>query len=140
MLDDSVTAPMYAVAAQDADRAIVAAEAKLRAAQLSADVGMLDTLITDELLFTGPYGRLATKADDLAAHGSGVVRFRAHEPEELRDRSVGPDVAIAALRVRLSVEVNGQVFAGTYRYTRVWAREDGGAWRVVGGHVSRVGD
>jgi ketosteroid isomerase-like protein len=53
---------------------------------------------------------------------------------------VGSDVAIAALRARLSVEVNGQVFVGTYRYTRVWSREDGGAWRVAGGHVSRVGE
>jgi hypothetical protein len=27
---------------------------------------------------------------------------------------------------------------GTYRYTRVWAREAGEDWRVVGGHVSEV--
>jgi hypothetical protein len=26
---------------------------------------------------------------------------------------------------------------GTYRYTRIWARERD-AWRVVGGHVSEV--
>ena len=139
MIDDSVMAPMYAIAAHDADPGIVAAEAKLRAAQLSADVVTLDALIADDLLFTGPDGQLATKADDLAAHSSGVVRFRAHDPEELRVRKVSSDVAIAALRARLSVEVNGQLFSGTYRYTRVWARVEGGAWRVAGGHVSQVG-
>jgi ketosteroid isomerase-like protein len=26
--------------------------------------------------------------------------------------------------------------SGTYRYTRVWAKEEGGAWRIVAGHVS----
>jgi len=129
---------MHAVASPGADRAVVDAEATLRAAQLSADIGALDRLIDDELLFTGPDGELATKADDLAAHGSGVVRFRAHEPEELRVRTVGTDVAIAALRARLSVEVNGQLFAGTYRYTRVWARDKSGQWRVAGGHVSQI--
>ena len=139
MIDDSVLAPMYAIAAHDADTGIIAAEAKLRAAQLSADVATLDALIADDLLFTGPDGQLASKADDLAAHGSGVVRFRAHEPEELRVRKVGSDVAIAALRARLSVEVNGQLFSGTYRYTRVWTRGEDGAWRVAGGHVSQVG-
>jgi ketosteroid isomerase-like protein len=50
---------------------------------------------------------------------------------------VGPDVAVTALRARLAVEVGGKLVRGSYRYTRVWARE-GGRWRVVGGHVSEV--
>jgi ketosteroid isomerase-like protein len=122
----------------EADPAIVAAESRLRAAQLAADVAALDALIADALLFTGPDGQLGTKAQDLAAHASGLVRFREHAPEELRVRAVGPDVAIAALRARLAVEVAGTLVRGTYRYTRVWAREGAGGWRVVGGHVSEV--
>lgn len=121
-----------------ADPEIAALEVQLRAAQLNADVIALDRLIADDLLFTGPDGQLGTKAQDLDAHASGVVRFRAHEPEELRVRRVGENVAIAALRARLSVEVAGTVMRGTYRYTRVWARENGGPWRVVAGHVSEV--
>ena len=117
---------------------IVACEAHLRAAQLEADVVLLDTLLSEDLLFTGPDGRLATKQEDLAAHTSGALRFRAHVPEELRIRRVGTDVAVAALRARLAVEVAGTIHEGTYRYTRVWAREDGTTWRVVGGHVSAV--
>ena len=131
-------ATMRSVLVGDADDEIVAREAELRAAQLAADVAALDRLIADELLFAGPDGQLGTKAQDLDAHGSGVVRFRAHEPEELRVRRVGADVAIASLRARLTVEVGGQTVQGTYRYTRVWAREDGRMWRVVGGQVSEV--
>jgi hypothetical protein len=51
---------------------------------------------------------------------------------------VGADVAVSALRARLAVEVAGALVRGTYRYSRVWAREGGGPWRVVGGHVSEV--
>jgi ketosteroid isomerase-like protein len=120
------------------DPEIAALESELRKAQLAADVAALDRLIADELLFTGPDGQLGTKAQDLEAHGSGVVRFRSHEPEELRVRRVGKNVAVAALRARLAVEVAGTIMRGTYRYTRVWAREKGGPWRVVGGHVSEV--
>ena len=120
------------------DEEIVALEAELRAAQLGADVAALDRLLADELLFAGPDGQLGTKAQDLEAHGSGIVKFRAHDPEELRVRRIGGDVAIASLRTRLAVELGGRVVRGTYRYTRVWAREDGRRWRVVGGQVSEI--
>lgn len=113
-------------------------EARLRAAQLAGDVQMLDALIAEELLFTGPDGQLATKADDLASHASGAVRFVEHEPQELRVRSVADDVAIAALRARLVVSVGGARIEGVFRYTRVWSREADGMWRVAGGHVSAV--
>jgi ketosteroid isomerase-like protein len=131
-------AGMDAVLVGAPDPEIVALEERLRAAQLAADVPALDALIAEELLFTGPGGELATKAEDLAAHGSGTVRVRGHEPEELRVRRVGPDVAVAALRARLAVEVAGTLVEGRFRYTRVWAREADGVWRVVGGHVSPV--
>jgi len=129
---------MNAVLVGGPDPEIVALEAQLRAAQLAADVSALDALIADELLFTGPDGSVGTKEQDLAAHRSGAVRFRAHEPEELRVRRVGADVAVTALRARLTVEVGGTLAHGTYRYTRVWARERAGEWRVVGGHVSEI--
>lgn len=139
MTDPDVPA-MERVLVGEADPEIVSLEARIRAAQLAADVPALDRLIAGELLFTGPDGRPGTKAEDLEAHGSGAVRFLAHEPEELRIRRVGADVAVTALRARLSVRVAGAVVDGTYRYTRVWAREGGGPWRVVGGHVSQVPD
>ena len=121
-----------------ADPEIVALEARIRTAQLDADATALDALIADELLFTGPDGQLGTKAGDLHAHQSGIVRFRVHEPEELRIRRIGDDVAVTALRARLAVEVAGRLVEGTYRYTRVWAREGGRTWRVVAGHVSQI--
>ena len=117
------------------DPEIAALEAELRAAQLTADVAALDRLIADDLLFTGPDGALATKAQDLAAYRDGVMRVATHEPEALRVRRIGADVAIVALRARMTGSYAGTPFAGVARYTRVWARE-GGRWRIAGGHVS----
>lgn len=131
-------ASMQAALVGAADPEIVALEARIRAAQMSGDVDTLDALIADELLFTGPDGQLATKAQDLEAHRSGAVRFRGHEPEELRVHRVGANVIVSALRAVLSVEVGGSLVRGEYRYTRVWAREGDGPWRVVAGHVSEV--
>ena len=120
------------------DQEIVILEARIRAAQLRADLIALDDLISDDLLFTGPDGQLGTKEQDIEAYRSGTVKFMAHVPEELRIRRVSADVAISSLRAQLTVDVDGHLSHGTYRYTRVWAREDGRAWRVVGGHVSLV--
>jgi ketosteroid isomerase-like protein len=129
---------MEAVLVGAADPEIVALETRIRLAQLGADVATLNDLIADTLLFTGPDGQLGTKAQDLAAHGSGAVRFVRHEPEELRIQRVRDGVALVALRARLAVEVGGRLVSGTYRYTRVWARDGDQPWRVVGGHVSEV--
>ena len=129
---------MDSVVVGEPEEEIVALEAQMRKAQLAGDVEALEKLISDDLLFAGPDGQLATKEQDLEAHASGIVRFREHEPEELRIRRVGTDVAIVSLRANLSVEVGGRLSSGVYRYTRIWARESGSDWRVVGGHVSEV--
>jgi hypothetical protein len=133
-----VVDPLEAVLVGPHDPEIVELESRIRTAQLTADVAALDAIIAEALLFTGPDGQLGTKSQDLQAHASGIVRFRAHEPEELTIRRVGSDVAVTALRTRLAVEVDGNLIRGTFRYTRVWARENGEPWRVVGGHVSEV--
>lgn len=121
-----------------ADPELVALEARLRRAQLDADVKALDDLIADDLLFTGPDGELSTKQHDLEAHATGAVRFRRHEPEALQLRRVGNAVVLAAMRATLTVEVGGVVVTGTFRYTRIWARDAEASWRVVGGHVSML--
>jgi Calcium/calmodulin dependent protein kinase II Association. len=128
---------MEAVLIGNPDPEIAGIEAQLRLAQLAGDTNALEQLISDDLLFAGPDGQLASKGQDLKAHASGAVRFREHVPEELRVRRVGSDVAISSLRARLAVEVGGSVTQGVFRYTRVWSRENG-KWRVAGGHVSEV--
>ena len=121
----------------DGNAEVVECEAMLREAQLKADVDALDRLISDDLLFAGPDGALATKAQDLDAHRSGVVRFVSHEPRALKIRMVRDDVAVASLEADLAVRVGGAEHKGRFRYTRVWARE-GEEWRVVGGQVSEI--
>jgi Domain of unknown function (DUF4440) len=135
---DQDLACMQSVVIGAVPQEIVVAEARLRSAQLTADVSVLDELIADELLFTGPDGQLGTKAADLASHGTGALRVRQHDPEDLSGRSVDDRVVITSLRTRMQVEVGGRVVAGVYRYTRVWAREGEQPWRVVAGHVAEV--
>ena len=129
--------PDHKISAAMIQETIQQLEADLRAAQLSGDVTALGRLIDDALLFTGPDGSLATKADDLALHCSGAIRFSTHAPNDVQWQVVTPDVVVVAMRTRLAGFFHGQSFAGDYRYTRVWARRDD-SWRIVAGHVSAV--
>ena len=118
------------------DESLRAAEAALRQAQLESDVDVLDRLIDDTLVFTGPDGALYGKRDDLDAHRSGMIRITRLEPSEERVLRFG-EIAVVVVRMEMVGTFNGVPFAGPSRYTRVWcARPDG--WRIVAGHVSAV--
>lgn len=119
-----------------ADASLHACEAALRQAQLASDVPALDRLVDDALVFTGPNGAVYGKQDDLDAHRRGTVRITRLEPSEERIQRFG-SLAVVSVRMEMSGTFQGAVFAGPFRYTRVWcARREG--WRIVAGHVSAV--
>ena len=122
----------------DDDSLLLACEADLRRAQLAGDVAALERLVDDELVFTGPDGRVYGKQDDLSAHREGWVRITRLDPSEERIQRFG-SVAVISVRMEMTVTFKGEAFAGPYRYTRVWRpRRPGEGWRIVAGHVSAV--
>ena len=118
------------------DDVIRALEERLWAAQLAADVATLDELIADDLLFAGPTGELATKAQDLEQHRSGALRITKLVPVDYRFREI-PGGAITSVLMDGAAIVQGQPVSGLLRYTRVWIQENG-RWRIAGGHLSML--
>lgn len=111
-------------------------EAALRRAQLEGDVAVLDRLVDDELVFTGPNGLVYGKSDDLEGHRRGVICIARLEPSDERIQLFGK-IAVVSVRMEMSGSFEGAPFAGPFRYTRVWcARGDG--WRIVAGHVGAI--
>lgn len=111
-------------------------ERQLMDAQLASDADVLDTLLADDLTFVGPDGRLYSKADDLQAHRSGLMRLTYSSPHEPVIKLL-PPVAIVAVVVELQGFMGEQPIAGSFHYTRVWADQHG-SWRVVAGHCTEV--
>lgn len=118
------------------DGMLRASETALRAAQLAGDVGALDRLLDDALVFTGPDGAVYGKADDLDAHREGWVSISRLEPSDERIQQYG-SVAVVSVRMDMAGSWQGQPFEGPFRYTRVWRRTADG-WRIVAGHVSGI--
>ena len=112
---------------------IVRRESALLAAVTSNDVALLDDVLHDDLLFNGPDGRTATKAEDLANYRSGGVQLRRAEASDRLVSAIGDDVVVA-VTVTLEGSYLGVRVDGRYRYLRVW-KHVGGAWRVIAGSV-----
>lgn len=115
---------------------ILACEAQLRQAQLTADVAALDRLLDDALVFTTIEGNIAGKSDDLSMHRSGQLRITKMDPADTRVLHLG-DTSVVSVRMDAQAVVNGVPVAATLRYTRIWHKRPGG-WRLVTGHMSMV--
>ena len=113
-------------------------ETRLYAAMLTSDIAELDLLISDDLLFVGPTGELATKAMDLELHRSGGTKFYELVSKELEIRVCSDECAIAAVKIFLRGTYLGNDFTGDFRYLRVWRHREHG-WQIVGGSVSMIG-
>lgn len=105
---------------------------------LAGDVDALDRLIHDALLFIGPTGALARKAEDLENYRSGRQSMKKIEPRELSIELFGDDVGVVTVLTDLEVIVDGTTFSGTFRYVRTWRREDE-RWQIIAGAVASVG-
>ncbi|QHV97521.1 nuclear transport factor 2 family protein [Spirosoma endbachense] len=109
-------------------------EQRLREAMLNSDIKELDALLSDELLVTGPDGKLVGKADDLAAHRTGIVRIKAMVPQEIIVKIL-PEAAVVFALMAMQGFIQDQAFEGLYRYTRVWSKQTGN-WQIIAAHIS----
>ena len=97
---------------------IVALEARLRNAMLNADIGELDTLLADDLLFTNHLGQLQSKQDDIQAHRCGLLTISALELADLNIRLLG-DTAIVTAQADIQGTYAGQPANIVLRFTRI---------------------
>ena len=125
-------------AVRDTVRAVIEPyEAALRAAMLTNDAEVLDTLLDDDLIFTVPSGVIISKNDDLSAHRAKLLRLDALDIQEMRADAIG-ELILTTTRAMLAGRFDGTAFSGTFAYTRLW-RRSGSSWCVVAGHALQIG-
>lgn len=111
-------------------------EAQLAQAMLQNDVAMLDRLLSDDLVFSGPDGVLVSKAQDLALHRAGDIIFTTYKIDELFVQSYAP-IEIAHVKVNVVGNFKGEDFSGDFRYLRIYLKQDE-QWKIIGGQVTAI--
>lgn len=116
---------------------IINCEARLRQAMLRSDVEALDELLAPELIFTNHLGQLFSKEDDLSAHRTGIIKIESITLLEENIRIFG-DVAIVLAKVNILGSIADVRWDADFRFTRIWASKNNGAWQIVVAHSTIV--
>jgi ketosteroid isomerase-like protein len=108
-----------------------------RNAILSANTVAMGSLLADDYMGITPFGTLQTKDETLAGLRSGQIHFTALYLSDRKVRFYGATAVVTSLAQVQGKTAEGNV-SGNYRYTRVYARDPQGNWKIVSFEASRV--
>lgn len=111
------------------------AEKLLCKAMLESDTVILDSLLSDNLIFTNHLGQVLGKKDDLDAHKSGLLHISNISVDDQQIK-LQQDTAVVFAKVTLHGNYDGKPANGTFRFTRVWQNTKGNHWEVIAAHSS----
>jgi len=108
---------------------VIAIDAQRMTAMSQGDVGTLNALIADELVYTHSSTRLDTKQSLIENMQSGKTRYTAVVPSDVKAQDYGDTVVLTGV-ARISVNSGGNAMNFGVRFTDVWANK-GGNWQMV---------
>jgi ketosteroid isomerase-like protein len=110
-----------------------------RTAFLKSDTAAMSALLSDDFMSISPSGTLQNKEQLLAGMSSGRIRFSALELSDRRVRFYGATALVTSIATLTGTTPEGDL-SGSFRYTRVYVRNDQKQWKVVSFEASRIRD
>jgi ketosteroid isomerase-like protein len=108
-----------------------------RDAILHRNTTALDGLLADDYISITANGTLQSKDQTLANLKSGTVHFASIDFSDRKVRFYGQTALVTSRAEVSGTNAEGDI-SGSYRYTRVYVKDDGGHWRVVSFEASRI--
>jgi ketosteroid isomerase-like protein len=110
-----------------------------RDAILHRNAAVMESLLADDYISITANGTLQSKDQTLANLRSGVVRFASIDFSDRKVRFYG-QTALVTSRAEVSGSTPEGDISGSFRYTRVYVRDESGHWKIVSFEVSRIRD
>jgi hypothetical protein len=108
---------------------VIALDAQRMTAMSQGDVGTLNALIADELVYTHSSARLDTKKSLIENMQTGKTVYTAVVPSDVQAQDYGDTVVLTGV-ARISVKSGDNAMNFGVRFTDVWANK-GGNWQMV---------
>ncbi|MFZ1940966.1 MAG: nuclear transport factor 2 family protein [Terracidiphilus sp.] len=106
-------------------------------AVLTSDTKAMDALLAPDYMAITPSGTLQSREDTLASLRSGRLHFSTLDVSDRKVRFYG-STAIVTSQVNIEATMPDGPVSGHYWYTRVYARNPQGQWKIVSFEASRV--
>ena len=114
-------------------------EDQWRIAVLKGDIPAMDSLLADDYMAITASGTLQTKDEALANLRSGRTHFLSLEISDRKVRFYRTTALVTSVADVKATTPDGDI-SGSYRYTRVYVRDEHGAWKIVSFEASKIGD
>jgi ketosteroid isomerase-like protein len=108
-----------------------------RDAILKSDTTAMNALLADDYMAITANGTLQTKDQALASLRTGRVHVTALDVSDRKVRFYGKTALVTSLAEMKATTADGDV-SGSFRYTRVYVRDQQGAWKIVSFEASRI--
>ncbi len=105
-------------------------------ALIEGDLKSLDRCVSDDLVFTTPYGTLLTKTDIFDKIKDGKMVVNHMQIDDLQIRQNG-DTAIITYRCETAYTDNNVMVDGIVRSTTVYVHRDN-RWQLIAAHQSTM--
>ena len=97
----------------------------------------MESLLADDYIAITASGTLQSKDQTLANLRTGTLHFNSIEFSDRKVRFYG-QTALVTSRAEVSGSNADGDFSGSYRYTRVYVRDEQGKWKIVSFEASRI--
>ena len=118
-------------------RQIESMEEQWRNAVVKGDSSLLEKLLSDDFLAISARGTLSDKQQYMGRIASHTTQFSAFQLMDLKI-TVHQGSAVAVSQAHIAGVLEGKPIEGVFRYTKVYGRSAGGAWRMTNFEATRV--
>lgn len=110
-------------------------EEQLNAALVGAKLDVLETLVSDNFIFTDHMGVVHSKAEELALHASKYVDVQSIVSSGKQIIVTG-QTAVVSDQVDMQGEYDSIQSSSVFKSTRVWGQVDSDNWQLLAIHMT----
>lgn len=125
------------------EQEILAQEEHLTQATRQLDIGALEQIYADDIIFTGVTGEICDKSALMGEAQRGVAQRQsaaemkvAYDKEDIKVGAHG-DTAVTSFRFVVRIQGEDKEIIRRYRTTNVWMKRQGG-WQIVAAHTANL--